>query len=133
MFQKEISCTALSPDSYQENDDYLYAFDLFNHGFYWESHVWWEELWHLAGRKGDLADLLKALIKLAAAGVKINLEQPEPSIGHINRGLELFENLYQTNDEVFYGVNLHELIENLKSFNYDFTKFQDYQIKLELN
>ncbi len=45
--------------------------DLFNNGFYWEAHEAWETLWHAAGRKGPVADFLKALIKLAAAGVKV--------------------------------------------------------------
>ncbi len=30
--------------------------DLFNHGYYWESHEEWESLWHAAGRRGVVAD-----------------------------------------------------------------------------
>jgi hypothetical protein len=49
---------------------YLRGIDLFNHGFYWESHEAWEAVWISAGRRGSVADFLKALIKVAAAGVK---------------------------------------------------------------
>lgn len=47
-----------------------YAADLFHRGFFWEAHEVWERLWNEAGRKGKEADRYKALIHLAAAGVK---------------------------------------------------------------
>ncbi len=50
---------------------FLRAVELFNAGYYWEAHEVWEELWHVEGRRGPTAELLKALIKLAAAGVKV--------------------------------------------------------------
>ena len=49
---------------------YLYGIDLFNYGYYWEAHEVWESLWHACGRTGLTADFLRALIRLAAAGVK---------------------------------------------------------------
>ena len=53
--------------------------DLLNHGFYWEAHEAWETLWHAAGRKGEIADFLKGLIKLAAAAVKAREGNPSRS------------------------------------------------------
>lgn len=58
------------PTAPRESHAYLRAIDLFNHGYYWEAHEEWEGLWHACGRRGELADFLKSLIKLAAAGVK---------------------------------------------------------------
>jgi hypothetical protein len=49
---------------------YLRGIDLFNFGYWWESHEAWEGLWRACGRRGPAADFLKGLIKLAAAGVK---------------------------------------------------------------
>lgn len=57
-------------DAWRESTPYLFAVDLFNHGYYWEAHEAWESLWHAAGRRGVVANWLKTLIKLAAAGVK---------------------------------------------------------------
>ena len=51
--------------------EFEWAARLFNAGYYWEAHEAWESLWHMAGRVGPLADFLKGLIKLAAAGVKL--------------------------------------------------------------
>ncbi|HEX5103310.1 MAG TPA: DUF309 domain-containing protein, partial [Pirellulaceae bacterium] len=58
----------LADATWRQNETWLYAVDLFNQGYYWEAHEAWEALWHACGRKGPTADLLKGLIKLAAAG-----------------------------------------------------------------
>ena len=60
----------LDESNWRTNQTWLWAIDLFNHGFYWEAHEAWEGLWHAAGRRGQTAEFLKGLIKLAAAGVK---------------------------------------------------------------
>jgi hypothetical protein len=41
--------------------------DLFNHGYWWESHEALEELWHAAGRTTPAARFVQALIHLSAA------------------------------------------------------------------
>ena len=69
--------------------EFLTAVDLFNAGFYWEAHETWEGLWVAAGRKGLLADFLKSLIKLAAAGVKAREGQINGVQRHARRAVEL--------------------------------------------
>lgn len=69
---------------------FLLGLDLYNAGFYWEAHEMWEKLWHLAGRKGPLADFFKALIQLAVAGVKWRQGQPDSTHKHARRAEELF-------------------------------------------
>ena len=49
----------VEPDQWQVCRPYLYGIDLFNGGYYWESHVAWEGLWMACGRKGMAADFLK--------------------------------------------------------------------------
>ncbi len=68
-----------------------WAVDLFNHGYYWESHEAWERLWILAGRRGPQADFLKGLIKLAAAAVKARQGQSQGVRRHAQRAAELFQ------------------------------------------
>src|ERR1700675_2052924 len=48
----------VDPDRWQECRPYLYGIDLFNGGYFWESHVAWEGLWMACGRKGVVADFL---------------------------------------------------------------------------
>src|SRR5262245_5569965 len=57
----------MDPERWAESTIYLFGFDLFYNGFFWEAHETWEGLWHKAGRRGPLADFLKGLIHLAAA------------------------------------------------------------------
>lgn len=92
---------------YDESDAYLYAIDLINFGYYWEAHVWLEALWNIHNRKGEMANFLKGLIKICAAGVKIRLENDVPVIGHLVRAIELFEGL---GDEELAGLEISELI-----------------------
>lgn len=79
----------LEPAAWRESAAYLHGVDLFNHGFYWEAHEAWESLWHAAGRAGPTATWLKALIKLAAAAVKIREGNAAGAVRHARRSLEL--------------------------------------------
>jgi predicted metal-dependent hydrolase len=93
---------------------YLYGFDLFNRGFFWEAHEAWESLWHANGRKGPVADFLKALIKLAAAGVKHLERVPRGTATHALRAAQVWQTLADDrvgNDQVFLGLSLRALID----------------------
>jgi hypothetical protein len=79
------------PERWEACRPYLYGLDLFNHGYYWEAHEVWEGLWHACGRKGRTADFLKALIKLAAAGVKVREDRPRGVRTHARRAAEIFQ------------------------------------------
>jgi hypothetical protein len=72
------------------NRTYLYAIDLFNAGYYWEAHEVWESLWHGCGRSGRIADFLKGLIKLAAAGVKVREGRLRGAVHHARAAADLF-------------------------------------------
>jgi predicted metal-dependent hydrolase len=103
----EPKVTPLDPKNWRDNETYLYAVDLFNHGYYWEAHEAWESLWHAAGHHGKMADFLKGLIKLAAAGVK-ELEHNQAGVNrHLTRALELLSGV---DESVFCGVDLASLI-----------------------
>lgn len=92
----------LEPAAWRESAAYLYGLDLFNHGFYWEAHEAWESLWHAAGRRGAVAVFLKALIKLAAAGVKAREGNPAGVSRHARRALEL---VAETRAELLAGAD----------------------------
>ena len=93
-----------------ESESFCYCLDLFNHGFYWEGHVYLEALWNGHGRKGAIADLFKALIKLCAAGVKFELGQWGASNGHLERALELLQQVQNEEGETVLGLSLNDLM-----------------------
>jgi predicted metal-dependent hydrolase len=106
--QEEVA--APNPDDWRACRPYLFGVDLFNHGYYWEAHEAWESLWHPAGRRGLLADFLKGLIKLAAAGVKVREGKRDGAVHHAWRAAELFAKVREEHPH-FMGLDLTELIQ----------------------
>jgi hypothetical protein len=98
----------LVPERWRECHDYLRGLDLFNNGYYWEAHEAWEGLWHAAGRKGAVADFLKGLIKLAAAGVKQLEGKPKGVKSHARRAAELWRG---ARGGAFLGLPVQALVE----------------------
>ena len=64
---------------------WLYALDLFNGGWYWESHEAWEGFWHALGRTTPEARFVQGLIHLAAAAVKAREGKPNGVARHTQR------------------------------------------------
>lgn len=81
---------------------------LFNAGYYWEAHEVWEVLWHAYGRRGPTADVLKALIKLAAAGVKVREGQEHGVRTHCRRAADLFAAVRDSAGRYQLGLDLDE-------------------------
>ncbi len=84
----------VSPD-----EAFAYGCDLFDAGCYFEAHELWERCWlraraDAAGASHDDEDddvrLLRGLIHLAAAGVKLLDEKPDSRRRHVERGAALW-------------------------------------------
>lgn len=114
---------AVEPASWNKSRIYLRALDLFNHGYYWEAHEAWESLWHVAGRRGAIADFLKGLIKLAAAGVKVREGRPDGVRRHARRAIELFRQVRMAQTaaatSTFCGLNIDGLIQFAEQISED--------------
>lgn len=104
-----VSVSPISPEAWDRSPAYLRGFRLFNAGYYWEAHEVWEELWHAHGRKGETADLLRGLIKLAAAGVKVRERQPRGVATHAQRAAALFRSVQDRGGPSQLGLHLGEL------------------------
>ncbi len=99
-----------------ENNNFLrYSLDLYNHGYFWESHVYFEALWNAHGRTGSVADFLKGMIKLGAAGVKLQINQPTNAHVHFLRAKELFESVMNAEGSNFLGFDLGDIIAKINS------------------
>jgi hypothetical protein len=106
--EEELHVT-FSADQWAACEDYLFAIDLFNAGFYWESHEYFEAVWHACQRTGNEADLMKGLIKLAAAGVKVRQNQPAGVHRHVARGRTLFAQVALDRPWLL-GLGLNDLV-----------------------
>lgn len=107
----ELAAIPLDPANWHSSETYLYAIDLFNHGYFWEAHEAWEALWRAAGRSGIEAVFLKGLIKLAAAGVKQQENNPAGVGRHTRRAIELLGSLSQP---TYCGVKLDSLLQDVQ-------------------
>ena len=98
---------------WQVCDPYRWGIDLFNCGYYWEAHESWEAVWHGAGRRGPIADFCKALIKLAAAGVKAREGRVNGVRQHAKRAKQLLESVAARIDggARFMGLSIPTMIE----------------------
>jgi len=110
--KREPAVPPLDRVNWSQSAAYLYAVDLFNHGYYWEAHESWEGLWHATGRQGTVADFLKGLIKLAAAGVKRRQGIQAGVETHCRRAAALFRDVRQAvHADRFAGADLNDLIK----------------------
>jgi hypothetical protein len=114
----EIKVDKLNLEHIYDNQAYLFSFDLLNCGYYWESHVWLEELWNEEKRIGPLADLFKFFIKIGAAGVKAKMHQLNVALDHLIRAEEILLDITDKNStEYLAGFNLKKLNNELDEFH----------------
>lgn len=100
----------LVPERWGENRNYLLAIDLFNYGYYWESHEEWERLWRACPPESLVSRFLKGLVKLAAAGVKVRERSIHGVRRHAASAGEVFADIAaEWGDDVFCGLRLTHL------------------------
>ncbi len=107
----ELRANAIDSQNWRHSRQYLLGCELFNHGYYWEAHEAWEAVWQACGRRGDVADFLKGLIKLAAAGVKVREGRPTGVARLGARAGALFRRVRkEVREERFLGLETAALI-----------------------
>ena len=68
------------PEDWQGNATYLYGFTLYRAGFFWEAHEVWEPVWMHARANARERALMRGLIQLANACLKLRMERPRAAI-----------------------------------------------------
>ena len=76
-------------DGWCQHEGWLYALDLFNHGYYWEAHEGLEKWWRETAVGDPRRSLFQGLLRLAAAGVKAREQRPAGVRKHALRAAEL--------------------------------------------
>jgi len=113
--EKKFHIEKLDPHHWQNNETYLYALDLMNHQYFWEAHVWLEDLWNQVNRVGPMADFFKALILICAAQIKFQLKQMDSGLGHLKRSQELLESIQLVHKaHILLGLDLAFILDSVK-------------------
>jgi hypothetical protein len=71
-----VSLPDLNHENWRKSEDYLFGIDLFNEGYWWESHEVLEGLWHASGTDSEAGHVLQAVIQCAAAHLKAATDRP---------------------------------------------------------
>ena len=69
-YGRETAPVAIDEESWRRCEPYLFAVDLFNHGYYWEAHEALEAIWHGVGHDTAIGTFAQAVIQAAAALLK---------------------------------------------------------------
>lgn len=80
----------LGVDRWQEQEEYLYGADLYNHGYWWEAHEAWEGLWKAIPREDAAHRFIRGLIQAGACYLQMHQRKWEgarrlraEAIGHL--------------------------------------------------
>lgn len=107
------STSPVDNHNWRQHEAYLYGVDLFNQGYYWEAHESWEAAWNGVGRRGVVADFLKGLIHLAAAGVKLREGRPTGTARHLHKAEALFQ-AAKAEHKTCLGVSVESLLQAME-------------------
>lgn len=78
-------------DNWMASDEYLYAIDLFNNGFWWEAHERLKQVSIGAGRESITGTFIQGLIQASAGLLKHFMAQDAPARALIDLGLSNLE------------------------------------------
>ncbi len=93
-------------ENWRVHEDYLYAVDLFNHGFWWEAHERLKQVSIGAGRESATGRFVEGLIQVAAALLKLYMNEPAPARTLADLGLK---NLRRAERNPYLGIDAASL------------------------
>lgn len=122
----------LPAESWRENEEYLFGVDLYNHGYLWEAHEAWENLWHPAKHDAQQAGFLQGLIQCTAASLKIPMEQPRGLLKLAEIGTARLEAVAKTAGPNFMGLFIPAFVRDFRDFAASAPSSADDRPRIEL-
>lgn len=105
------------PEEWRELEAWLWAVDLFNHGYWWESHEALEALWHAAGRTTAPARFIQSLVHLSAACLNRRRGHAEAARRQAARAVRGLRAARRSMGPVVMGLDLEALaVDVVRSF-----------------
>ncbi|MFN0006417.1 MAG: DUF309 domain-containing protein [Planctomycetota bacterium] len=122
----------LPAESWRENEEYLFGVDLYNHGYLWEAHEAWENLWHPAKHDAQQAGFLQGLIQCTAASLKIPMEQPRGLLKLAEIGTARLEDVSKSAGPRFMGLDIPSFVRAFRAFAASAPASADDRPRIEL-
>ncbi len=101
--------TKFDTDTWRISQQYLYAIDLFNFGYWWEAHEVLEDLWIQTGRTTLIAKFIQGIIQISAAFLKDSQSVPRGASRLAAKGLSKL----RLRSGIFLGLNVEEFGEKV--------------------
>lgn len=110
------------PERWRDSPEYLFGCDLYNHGFWWESHEAWEGLWRVTSDGGEQKRFLQGLIQIAAIHLQLFQGHADgvarlrtTSREHLTSAARLSGRIGAI-DLPFMGVRIFELMDRVEAY-----------------
>lgn len=100
------------PDNWMNSQRYLYAVDLFNYAFWWETHEVLEKLWLGTGRISPTAIFIQGIIQIAAALLKNSQGISRGSQNLCAKGLPKV----RSQSGLFLGIDIEQFTHELEAY-----------------
>jgi hypothetical protein len=104
------------PESWREDEEYLFGVDLYNHGFLWEAHEAWETRWHLSKSDPVQSGFLQGLIQCSAASLKIPMEQPSGLAKLSALGTARLDEVARRAGPRYMGLDVQAFVREFRAF-----------------
>ena len=108
----EMDQEKLNPSNWQRSENFLYAIDLFNNGYWWEAHEVLEKLWVQTGKTTPIAIFLQGLIQISAALLKDSQSLSRGSAKLLEKGLPKI----QLQTGLFLGIDGSEFASEIEAY-----------------
>jgi len=101
---------SFTTENWSESKEYRYCIDLFNHGFWWETHERLKSLSIAAGRETETGQFIQGLIQISAALLKHFMSEDGGARTIAKLGIE---NL-KKKDGIYLGIDVATLIQQVE-------------------
>ena len=109
-YGRELGPIVIDERSWPGCEPYLFAIDLFNHGYYWEAHEQLEAIWIGAGPDTAVGMFAQGVIQAAAALLKNTMGKHESAARLAAAAIEKL----RTNSAVLLGVDTRAFAAQLE-------------------
>jgi len=110
----------VTEENWRKHNAYLRGIDLYHAGYLWEAHEAWEGPWKQSEPDSLEANLLQALILIAAAQLKVHVCNPAGARTHSQaarwRLARIRSKGFQGERARFLGIDIADLIEQLRRY-----------------
>ena len=107
---------AVPQERWRDDEDHLFAVDLYHNGFFWEAHEVWEAVWRTAPSGGPQWLFVQGLIMLAAGQLKLHMGNRRAALHLTRNAIDRISRAGVAGHESYMGVDVRRLLAGLTAY-----------------